>query len=319
MKPPENEGDIERRIERERLRELLRDRVEPMAGPFFRRIRKCGDELKLRCVDCKRGRKINARCKWKCCPVCQHAVTAASAARFTKIASLSQWPLMVTLTAAHTVDDGVSTFREMRKALVRLRAQRWWKQRVKGGVACWEVSRLNKRDRKRLKLGKDQGWHFHCHMLLDCKWLYVTTSPPGQFISTQARNARILAINAEVIAQWELALGGRKGGLDVRRVWRANGGGIEGAVHEIVKYAMTGAQLAESEWDIEPVLWALEKARMIQGFGTFYRHPDIKRETRAPSMCECGCSSWDFRTDTADRLEVEEAATRRRKFIMRPK
>jgi hypothetical protein len=224
--------------------------------------------------------------------VCQRGVTAASARRFSKIAARCQWPLLVTFNAKHRKEDGVLAFREMRQALVRLRGQVWWKRRVKGGVACWEVSRLNAKQRRAKKLGADKGWHFHCHMLLDCKWLYATTPPPRPGASQVERAARIKLINEEVADLWTMAMGGRKGSIDVRRVWRAANGGIEGAVHEVCKYAMTGAQLAESEFDIAPVLWALEKTRMVAGFGSFYRHPDVKRESKAPGMCSCGCSSW---------------------------
>ena len=219
-------------------------------------------------------------------------MTAASAARYKLIAKQCQWPLLVTFNAAHKKSDGVEAFREMRAALTRLRAQRWWKRRVAGGVACWEVSRLNARERKRLKAGKDNGWHFHCHLLIDCKWLYATTTPPRYHATSDERKNRIRAINQELAELWSLAMGGRKGSIDVRRVWYDDNGGIEGAVHEVVKYAMSGASLAESDYDIEPVLWALEKTRMVAGFGSFYRHPSIKRPVKVAAMCPCGCASW---------------------------
>jgi hypothetical protein len=200
----------------------------------------------------------------------------------------------VTFNATHKVSDGVLAFREMREAHTRLRAQRWWKRIVKGGVACWEVSRMGKKERKRRKLGRDCGWHFHCHCLLDCKWLHATLLPPRHGASAAEAKARIIAINEELAALWSMAMGGRKGSIDVRRVWKDSNGGIEGAVHEVCKYAMTGAALAESEFDIEPVLWALEKTRMVIGFGSFFRHAGIKRQRGAPAMCECGYACWEF-------------------------
>ena len=290
----ESPSKEEKRAERIRLRSLLTERCKEIPGPFFRRISGCGLPVGLLCGACSEPRRVTTRCGWKCCPVCQYAATAQTADRFSRIAKNCQWPLLVTFNASHEESDGVTVFREMRRALIRLRAQRWWKQRVKGGVACWEVSRLSSRERKKRRLGKDRGWHFHCHALLDCRWLYQSVLPPRRGASDAERAARIKEINEELATTWSGTLGGRKGSIDVRRVWHDDNGGIDGAVHEVCKYAMTGAALAESEYDIAPVLWALEKTRMVNGFGSFNGHPDVKRRRPAPAMCACGCSAWEF-------------------------
>lgn len=292
MRSPEERDAV--REERKRQREKLLIRLEDIPGPFHARLSKCGQPLTLNCGDCDRQRLVETGCRWKCCPVCQPAFVAAGARRFSKIAKSCQWPLNVTFNAEHDVDDDVLAFRQMRQALVRFRAQRWWKLRVKGGVACWEVSRLSKRERRARKLGRDRGWHFHCHALIDCKWLYCATLPPRAGASLAERNARIKIISDELNSLWSMAMGGRKGSITVRRVWKDSNGGIDGAMHEMLKYAMSGAELSDCEWPIAPALWALEKTRMVGGFGSFYRHPDIKRERGAPAMCECGCAEWSF-------------------------
>lgn len=274
-----------------RLRGILLKRLWDIDGPFFNRLQKCGEKLYLVCDGCLNSRLVLTACKWKSCPVCQRATTAATASRYRKIAAKCQWPLLATFSCAHKKEDGVENFRRMRKAWSKLRRQVWFLRRVSGGVACWEVSRLNKAERNRKKLGKDRGWHFHVHVLMDCKWLYVTTPPPRHDATKEEKRKRIAAIIREVEQVWSDLLD-RKGKVNVRRVWKAEGGGIDGAVHEVCKYAMTGAALAQSEYDIEPVLWALEKTRMICGFGSFAACPDIKRERHAPAMCECGCSAW---------------------------
>jgi hypothetical protein len=277
---------------RRALRSKLAARVEDIDGPFFARLTKCGERFSLHCTCCGRTREVERRCNWKCCPVCQHALTAQSADRFARISAQCQWPLLVTFNAEHTEHEGIKAFREMRAALIRLRAQAWWKARVKGGIACWEVSRLSKAERRKRRLGPDRGWHFHCHCLIDCRWLYQSILPPRHGCSDAERKARVKAINEEIATTWTGTLRTRAGTLDVRRVWLDSNGGIEGAVHEVCKYAMTGAQLADSDYDIEPVLWALEKTRMIAGFGTFYRHPDIKRRRGSGVTCECGAKDW---------------------------
>lgn len=290
--PKSPEEIANRRLAQEESRSRLQARCRNIEGPFFDRLKKCGLPMNLLCRNCLDGRAVFTRCKWKCCPVCQPALVAASARRFAKIAKSMTWPLLATFSAEHEVSDGVLHFREMRSALVKLRDQVWFKARVKGGVCAWEVSRLGKRERKKRKLGKDRGWHFHCHALIDCRWLFISTLPPKATASKSDRDARIKLISRELDSQWSMAMGGRKGSIHVRRVWLDKNGGIDGAVHEVLKYALSGADLAESDYDIEPVLWALEKTRMVAGFGSMYRHPDIKRELRAPAMCSCGCSSW---------------------------
>lgn len=283
-------------------RAKLAAKLQEIDGPFYRRISKCGLPFHLACGNCGRSRRVLTRCKWKCCPVCQRAVVAASAARFAKIAKKCVWPLLITLTAAHSSDDGITGLRMIRKAFVKLRAQAWWKRRVSGGVVSWEVSRLSKRERRKRSIGADTGWHFHAHALIDCKWLWITTPPPRGGASEHERNARIKIISDELNAQWSLTLG-RTGSIYARRVWKDANGGIDGAVHEVLKYAISGPDLAETEYEIEPLIWALEKARMVQGFGSWYRHPDIKRTNPAPAMCECGCSEWEPEPrDFADRL-----------------
>lgn len=309
--PLDPQARDEQRAEARRLRSKLLDRLEHVPGPFFDRISKCGHQLRLNCGDCMERRVVESRCRWKCCPVCQRSETAATAARFAKIARRCQWPLLVTFNATHKRTDGVLAFREMRQAMTRLRAQVWWKRRVKGGFAAWEVSRLSTKERARRELGRDSGWHFHCHCLLDCRWLFATTPPPRPGAEPAERAKRIKVINEEIAALWSMAMGGRKGSIDVRRVWYDSNGGIDGAVHEVCKYAMTGADLAESEYDIAPVLWALEKTRMVAGFGSFYRHPEIKRELhRSPAMCACGCSSWVLaRYDERESIDGRIAAS----------
>jgi len=259
---------------------------------FARRLRKCGQPLTLLCTHCGDRRDVFTRCDWKCCPSCQRALAAATADRFARIAQSCVWPLFVTWTSTHRREDGVEWFREFRKAMTKLRAQRWWKQRVKGGVCAYEVSRLNAAERRKYRIkGDDAGWHFHAHMLIDCRWLYVTTLPPRHGASDGERAHRIREINEEVAAQWSMALG-RKGSFEVRRVWKDEEGSIGGAVHEVLKYSVKGSDLAESEHDIGPVLWALEKTRLVVPFGSFYRREDCKRRRPPRAMCVLGHDSW---------------------------
>jgi hypothetical protein len=276
------------------LRAALLERLENTDGAekFATRLRNCGSPIRLSCTGCGEGRDCFTRCNWRCCPSCQRALAAATADRFSRLCAAMTWPLMVTWTAWHEADDDTGEFRLFRKGFSRLRAQAWWKKRVRGGVVGYEVSRLNKAERKKYKLrAKDHGWHFHGHSIIDCRWLFVTTPPPRPGCSEAEKNNRIKLINDEVNEQWSMAVR-RKGGHEVHRVWKDENQSIGGAIHEVLKYSITGADLVESEHDILPVLHALEKAKLSVAFGSMFNHTDVKRTRGAPAMCKCGCNDW---------------------------
>jgi hypothetical protein len=244
------------------------------------RIAKCGQPLTLRRAACTAGRDVFTRCDLKWCPSCQRAIAARTAQRYSAIAAECQWPLFVTFTCQHTADDDVSLLRTVRRAHTKLRRLRWWKKCVAGGVISYEVTNKG-----------DNGWHPHGHALIDARWLSVTESTPsrGADAATWKRKAR--RATEEVAAQWSLCLG-RPGSVKVRRVFAGDDGSIGAAVHEVLKYSVKGSELCAVQEPIGDLIDMLDRTRLVCSWGSFYRHPAVKRQRSAPAMCTCGCTEW---------------------------
>lgn len=243
------------------------------------RLAKCGQPLTLRCSGCTAGREVFTRCDLKWCPSCQRALAARTGDRYTRIAAEAQWPLFVTFTVQHSSEDPVSLIRDVRRAHTKLRRLRWWKRAVRGGVVAYEVTK------------GANGWHPHAHALIDCRWLAVAETAPkvGANRDEWARKGKAAA--KEVGEQWSLCLG-RRGSVKVRRCWTDNSGGIGGAVAEVLKYSVKGSDLVAMEGDVSPLIDVLDRTRLVASWGSFYRHPAVKRQRSAPAMCTCGCTEW---------------------------
>lgn len=257
----------------------------PGAEDLAKRLRKCGQKMVLRCHGCDEPREIRTRCDLKWCPTCQRALAARATDRYKRVmaAASIQWPLFVTFTVQHDAADDFDLMREVRRAHTKLRRLRWFKQRVKGGIVAFEIT------------GSAGQLHPHVHALLDCRWLSVTVPEP-KIGSNKEQWSRISKrACSEVAAQWELCVG-RKASVKVRRVWKSDGGDIGGAVAEVIKYSMKGADLADmaEEQPAQAVecIRMLDRTRMLCSFGTLYRHPEIKRQKASPALCTCGCSDW---------------------------
>jgi hypothetical protein len=263
------------------------------------RLRKCGQPLRLRCDGCQASRDVMTRCDLKWCPTCQRALAARTAERYAAIAADCHWPLFVTFTVKHGKEDPVELIRHVRRAHTKLRRLRWWKRAVVGGVVAYEITH------------GENGWHPHAHALIDCRWLSVTTTAPPAQAKREEWARRGKAAAKEVAEQWQLCLG-RKGGLHVRRCWTDHGGGIGGAVHEVLKYSVKGSDLAATETEIGPMIDVLDRTRLVASWGSFYRHPATKRKRSAPSMCGCGCTAW-LPEEILERRELFAARKNRRR------
>jgi len=185
-------------------------------------------------------------------------------------AKLVRWPLFVTFTCRnYPTADSV---REVRRAFTKLRRHRWWKRAVAGGVAQVEMTNRGK------------GWHPHIHALLDCRWLSVTVPAPrpGQDVAKVGKRAA-----TEVAEAWSDCLQ-RRGSVKVRRVWIRDGGDIEPAMREVLKYSLKPDQLMEMDDEhIIDAIDAIDRTRLLVTWGSLYRRPELVR-TKRPLACECG-------------------------------
>lgn len=197
--------------------------------------------------------------------------------RYEAIAAECAWPTMLTLTTTHSAISQLGP-KEIRRAFTKLRRLRWWKARVKGGVAAIELT------------DNGNGWHTHVHALIDCQWLGVTTGAPAPGESAERIRARGKRSSKEVAEQWSLCVG-RPGAAHVRRV-RGGAAKIRDACSEVLKYAVKGTDLVKMKGAVAPVIRSMAGCRLVVSWGSFYRHTACKREKPAPAMCKCGCSDW---------------------------
>lgn len=277
MKPSDSETAFKaRREERAALRDQLHDRlIDEGDADLAQRLAKCGRPLRLVCTCCSRMLDVLTRCDLKWCPSCQHALATATAARYAKIMTLCQWPLRVTLTAKNYAYEELSGLRELRRAWGKLRRLRWFRRRVPGGVVGFEITE------------KGKGWHVHAHGLFDCRWFAVDECEPARFASRETWKRKAKAAASEVAEQWALCCG-RAASVDVRRVWKRDGGDIGAALRETLKYSVKGSDLVTSARRVGPLIRMLDGTRMITSFGTFHGRPEVRRVRSAAQPCECG-------------------------------
>lgn len=266
--------------ERHALRKKLVARLEREGRKDLAyRLTKCGIPITLRCSDCTRPVHTRTRCDLKWCPACQHALAARTADRYARIMQHIRWPLRVTLTAKNFDYSETDAVRQLRRAWGKLRRLRWFRKMVRGGVCGFEVTDTGK------------GFHVHIHAIFDCRWFAVTTTAPrvGATKDEWAKRGRAAAL--EVSEQWSLCCG-RRASMQVRRVWTRDAGDIRPALAETLKYSTKGSDLVTTARSASAIIDQLDATRMITSFGTCFGKPEFKRQRSAPSMCECGCSSW---------------------------
>jgi len=186
----------------------------------------------------------------------------------------AKWMALVTLTSQHSFGSYM-TPRETMSAFRRLRRLRWWRKRVAGGVASCEITKGHR------------GWHVHIHALIDCEWLAVTELPPGRTASKEQCKAKGMRARKELSEQWSLCCR-RPADVWVRRAT----GKIDEVCREVLKYSVKGSDLLECKGDIAPIIRSMTGVKLAGGWGTWYRHPAIKRPDKPPATCKCGCSDW---------------------------
>lgn len=289
----EREREIEARraalfVKRTQARLRLIDRLEDeSADDLADKLRKCGERLDLLCVGCGRNSVVLKRCDNKWCPNCAPLLAFRAVERFTPVATEMHWPLFVTMTCKNWSDR--VGLRELRRAFTKLRRLRWWKHRVKGGVAQFEVSRMSDKERARAHLGAHHGlgWHPHLHALIDCHWLSVTVPRPPAGSTRERWNAAVRAALAEVAAQWSLALA-RDGTVKVRATFTTDHGDPTPGLRETLKYSVSTDVLEKTDGPIAPLIRELLLTRNLVTWGSLYRNPLLRKPKGVPCACECG-------------------------------
>lgn len=264
------------------LRRRLFDEGE---AELLAKIAVCQEPLTLRCEVCETNVEVKQRCKRKWCPCCVRALAAQRSAELQFIVERMQWPLFVTLTMRNVEDLSSGGVRHLRRAFGKLRHRRFWKDRVKGGIANVEVTNIG------------NGWHPHLHCVIDCRWLAVETPEPRARDSAEEKRAAFKSAAAELERHWAKCLKQETASVKVKRAFR------DTITKEVVKYSVKSSDLIECQGSVGAVIRALEGTRLMTTFGKCHGQcvkelrADAKRAAKQkqysemeerPPRCHCG-------------------------------
>ncbi|MGZ5506923.1 MAG: protein rep [Limisphaerales bacterium] len=238
-------------------------------------LEKCGEKFTLVCTSCGHRTLAEKRCRQKWCPVCVRGIAAKRAAKFQQASTRMQWPLFVTLTVRNTADSGEPFVRKLRRDFGKFRRTKFWRDRVKGGVAGIEVT------------NKGKGWHPHIHALIDCRWLSTTPRPQhGESKQNVARKCE--AAKRELTRMWKKTIREKNA---ITWVQRCNG---TTAVTEVLKYSVKGSDLLASTDAIGPLIHQLRATRLTTSFGSMFGLRITEMDN--PRPCE-NCGNFEHLPD----------------------
>lgn len=230
------------------LRERLRQRlISEGRWDLSEKLRKCAEMVTMQCVCCTDRFQTDRGCAKRWCPVCAPKVTAKRLDRVGRIVKRFQWPLSVTLTERNTA-DGEGCVARFKGAFRGFRRTDFWKQKVKGGVAGFEMTH------------RGRGWHTHLHALLDCRWLAVETPEPTRWMTKRQQAALFKRAQNELSEVWGAYIQGAKASVWVNRAWGD-------ALEETIKYAVKPADLLECKCDAGEMIDEIDSGRMVTAFG----------------------------------------------------
>lgn len=244
-------------------------------GDLIRKLEKCGEKITLVCVHCRNTHVAETRCKRKWCPVCARGIAARASSRYAAAIEEMQWPLFVTGTVKNFSTIEGDEIALLKRAFKKIRAQRWWKKRVRGGVCSIEVTNIG------------NGWHPHAHMVIDCRWLGITVNEPPRGATREVVKQRYKQATKEISDQWSLALG-RTGSVKIKRAYREENGTNKPIGMEVLKYSVKGSDLIECAEDITPLIRLLDAGRLVVSWGTLFGKKLVEsKEDRPPLECAC--------------------------------
>ena len=174
-------------------------------------------------------------CRERLCPRCNRGRAASTAERVSQIALRMDAPRFITLTIKHNAGETLDAVTDrLFDGFRRLRLDKRWKQRVKGGVWTYEVTRGT----------NGEQWHAHLHILAD-----------GDYYPQQ-----------ELSIDWAKATNGSMI-VDIRRVDSRGA-----AAKYITKYIAKGCDV--EQWSTAEILEfaiGIYRRRTMGTFGTAFR------------------------------------------------
>lgn len=238
----------------------------------------CGEDIWLRCSECQTKVRGSTHCKKRWCPICAVSIAAERVAKFTSAVMKMRWPMHITLTRANEPDVSADSLRALLKCFRRLRQRNCWKLTVKGGFASLEIT------------NRGNGWHPHLHVIADCEWFGLTTSPPPQRWSREKKHATYVAASAELEHEWSQIVKQPTSSVRIRRKYGGEAGAKSLAV-ETMKYTVKASDLIACAGRAADVIDAMKSVRLFRGFGSCFKLK-LDEQIKEPCPCaECGALS----------------------------
>lgn len=273
----EDFGSAENSPERKNWKELVERRLWiSCAFDEFHALRKCGSGEVLWCDCCSEALKIKRWCMKPFCPDCASRRAAKLQEIYEPTIARVKWPLFVTFTiGGGSRWELLSQLEAVKKGIVKIRRQKWFKDRVAGGVGSFELK------------WSARGWHVHWHAVLDCRWLSVTVQPwhPGQ--SKLILKRKLKAAQKEIGDQWAMAVGYDPSFVYIRRAKPET-------ARYVVKYSVKPGDFKDPEMPILELLEGMRNRKLVAPWGSVRkarriakRDLLIKKEAEQTG-CKCG-------------------------------
>ena len=210
-------------------------------------LRKCEETVWMQCVCCSDRFGVERGCGKRWCPLCAPRITAKRLDRAARLVGRFQWPLAVTLTMKN-VQEGEECVEKIKTAFRKFRRTDFWADRVKGGVAGFEVTH------------RGRGFHPHLHALVDCRWLAVTTPEPRRNQSADGVKSLCERAQNELAEVWGAYVQGKKASVWVNRAWGKS-------LIETLKYAVKPSDLLKVKCGAGEMIDEIDRGRMMTTFG----------------------------------------------------
>lgn len=245
------------------------------------KLRKCGSPLSLVCTSCGRIHETQQHCNRRYCPPCARTRANTLCDRYGPVVENLKWPLFLTLTQPRTPDDDAEfLLTRIKESVKRFRKLKWFTDKVAGGVGAIEVAS-----------GHSPGYHVHWHGILDCRWLSVTTHPPGRHLSKDAKRAIYQRAQKEIAHQWSLACRVESAGIYLRRA-------SPDTIREVLKYSVSPEALLDRKNSIAELVIAMTGRHLVASWGSIRKLTkqlkDESTEDESGLPCECGNPCWDI-------------------------
>ncbi len=250
-----------------KLRQALIDRLlEEGAPELVGPMEACGRPVGLICTCCGENKEVKFHCQRRWCPECQPMISAQRIQRWSHAIQKLQWPLFVTLTMPNSTDP--ESIRHLKNAWRKLRNRKLMREKVRGGVATFEIT------------NKGKGWHPHIHAVMDCRWLSVHVPEPLRTDPSHVVKQKCEWAQRELSSHWAECLGEEEAVVWVQRVKQ-----VDSMAKEVLKYCMKGSELVSSPDPISPLLNVLRGTRMLAGWGSLHPLPSPDEEDQPSVEC----------------------------------